>query len=79
LRREEGYQKRPVPTHIFGEPSHLGVSALASDATYINFDGDGNVFVEDGADGLHGYHDLAAVPEPGYGTTFYRGLLRLQG
>jgi hypothetical protein len=42
----------------------LGINTTAGDASFIISDPAGDVYVEDGANGLHEYYDVSAVPEP---------------
>jgi hypothetical protein len=42
----------------------LGINTTAGDASFIISDPAGDVYVEDGANGLHQYYDVSAVPEP---------------
>jgi hypothetical protein len=42
----------------------LGINTTAGDASFIISDPAGDVYVEDGANGLHEYFDASAIPEP---------------
>jgi hypothetical protein len=42
----------------------LGINTTAGDASFIISDPAGDVYVEDGANGLHQYFDVSGIPEP---------------